>query len=269
MMEQLFTNNSLKSWGVFPNQYGQLCLNIRFDICEVGQSSKPVKACAFRLVSDKQLARNASRSMNNNKRRKLNPTTPDTHIPPPASTHIVHTTPELPRTCDLSVTPDNVFTQTPEAVSWIENLESHSKTIESPSQSHVRPPMPSFQSPAESSNKTFVAALTQTDSDDDEFIDASTSVKSDTTKCLVKTDAVFPNEQFIESPPCSKSFEPLSKNAKVPPKPISADPKPNETHIKTQIRPPKPRPPDQNKRITFSPVGMSGIADFLRAQKHN
>ena len=67
MMDQLFANNSLKSWGVFPNQYGQLCLNIRFDICELGQSSKPVSACAFRRISDKQLARNASRaSINNN-----------------------------------------------------------------------------------------------------------------------------------------------------------------------------------------------------------
>ena len=113
MMDQLFANNSLKSWGVFPNQYGQVCLNIRFDICEVGQSSKPVTTSAFRRVSDKQLARNATRSMYN-KKRKLNPSTPetkDTHISPPSPKS--HTTPELPRNCDISESPNVGFIDSP------------------------------------------------------------------------------------------------------------------------------------------------------------
>ena len=230
MMDQLFTNNSLKSWGVFPNQYGQLCLNIRFDICEVGQSSKPVTTCAFRRVSDKQLARNATRSMHN-KKRKLNPPTPetkDTHISP--SSPIIHTSPELPRMGDISLTADNVFTQTPETVSWINQTpESHSITVESPY-------MPSLPSPSESSYKTFVPAFTQTDSDDDEFVDAS--VKIDTSECLIKTNALPKNEQFIESPVLSKCLESLVKKSKSLPKPKPTDCKPNESYIKTQKKSP-------------------------------
>ena len=109
MMDQLFMNNSLKSWGVFPNKYGQLCLNIRFDICELDQSSKPVTACAVRRISDKQLARNASRNINNNKRRKLNPsistedkTTSQTY----QFSKPVYPSPELARSSSVSVTPD-------------------------------------------------------------------------------------------------------------------------------------------------------------------
>ena len=109
MMDQLFMNNSLKSWGVFPNKHGKLCLNIIFDICELDQSSKPVSACAFRRISDKQLARNASRNINNNKRRKLNPsismenkTISQTY----QFSKPVYPSPELARSTSVPVTPD-------------------------------------------------------------------------------------------------------------------------------------------------------------------
>ena len=109
MMDQLFMNNSLKSWGVFPNKYGQLCLNIRFDICELDQSSKPVSACAFRRISDKQLVRNASRNINNNKRRKLNPSISmeDKTISQTYQfSKPVYPSPELARSSSVPVTPD-------------------------------------------------------------------------------------------------------------------------------------------------------------------
>jgi hypothetical protein len=238
MMHQLFSNNSLKSWGVFPNQYGQICLNVRFNICEVGHS-KPVETCAFRRVSEKQLARNASRIVNNNKKRKLNPTTPDTNIPP-SPTHISHTTPELPRTCNIPVTPDNVFIHTPEAVSWIsENPDSHVKATRSPpSPSHtcIPPPTPSFPSPPEFPNKTFVTAITQTEPT--ESFDVSTSVEIDShefAKCIAETDSdhdkppavdvICQNEHHIESPPLSKSCEPQNETPNSPPKPKPPDPK--------------------------------------------
>ena len=106
MMDQLFENNLLKSWGVFPNKYGQLVLNIKFDICELGQSSKHVPVCAFRRISDKQLARNANRRINNNKRRKLDPSTPMDDTDTYKFSEPAYPTPENPRVSSLLETPD-------------------------------------------------------------------------------------------------------------------------------------------------------------------
>jgi len=192
MLDQLFSNNLLKSWGVFPNQYGQICLNIRFDICEVGHSaSEPVKACAFRRVSDKQIFRNANRITNNNKRRKLNPTTPDTNIPP-SPAHIFLTTPELPRTCDTSVTPDNVICHSPEAVSWItENPDFHIIDSESPSPTHAPPSTPS--SPSKSVNQPSLK------------LDSSTQVEYYTNNITTQVDrACFQNNRSTQCGPKSR-----------------------------------------------------------------
>ena len=182
-------------------------MNIRFDIREVGQSSKPVTTCAFRRVSDKQLARNATRSMHN-KKRKLNPPTPetkDTHISP--SSPIIHTSPELPRMGDISLTADNVFTQTPETVSWINQTpESHSITVESPY-------MPSLSSPSESSYMTFVPAFTQTDSDDEEFVGAS--VKIDTSVFLMKPTTIYQDESPMKKRNSIQHWKILQKTQKI------------------------------------------------------
>ncbi len=120
--------------------------------------------------------------------------------------------------------------------------------------------MPSWSSPSQFSNKTFASALTQTEST--ECMDASTSVKIDSSECIVKTDyatdylQICQNEQHIESSLFSK---------------------PCESHIKAPKPPPNPKPPDPKnggtpifKKGTISPVTLSG-GQFLQAQSqgHN
>jgi hypothetical protein len=77
IIQQLFANNSLKSWIVYSNKYEQLVLNVKFDICEPGLEDVHEQACLFRRVSGKQQSRNIARAATHNKKRKLNPSTPE------------------------------------------------------------------------------------------------------------------------------------------------------------------------------------------------
>jgi hypothetical protein len=77
LFKQLLTNNILKSWNLYSNKFDQLVLNVKFDISEPGVEGLQDQACLFRRVNSKQQSRNIARAVTHNKKRKINPTTPE------------------------------------------------------------------------------------------------------------------------------------------------------------------------------------------------
>jgi hypothetical protein len=63
MLQQLCTNNNLRSWNIFEGKNGQICCNIQFDVCDIIGDSQPVHdpTCSYRRVSKQQQARNLTR----------------------------------------------------------------------------------------------------------------------------------------------------------------------------------------------------------------
>ena len=63
MLQQLCTNNDLRSWNIFEGKNGQICCNIQFDVCDIIGDSQPVHdpTCSYRRVSKQQQARNLTR----------------------------------------------------------------------------------------------------------------------------------------------------------------------------------------------------------------
>ena len=149
MLQQFLLNNSLKSWNVFSNQYGQLVCNIKFDICELGHSdTKHIHVSAYRRVSDKQQARNANR-VNNHKKRKLNPSTPeDTWLNPTTheDTRINPTT--LEDTRIKPTTPDHTrLNPTTHKDTWLKSTTPEGTRTPQPP-SHIPPAStPSIRTP--------------------------------------------------------------------------------------------------------------------------
>ena len=76
IIQQLFANNTLKSWNVYSNKYEQLVLSVKFDLSEPVSEIQD-QTCLFRRVSNKQQSRNIARAANHNKKRKINPTSPE------------------------------------------------------------------------------------------------------------------------------------------------------------------------------------------------
>jgi hypothetical protein len=237
---------NIKSWNLFDNQKGNVHLNIRFDSPDFNTNGLPVaiEPASYRKLSTQQMERNRHRAQHYTPGLKGLDTNRTIHNSKKRKTHISPTSPELPRTCDISVTPDNVITHSPEAVSWItENPDFHVIATESPSSPHAPPSTPYFPSPPEFPDKTFATAIIQTEST--ESIDASTSVEIDSSelaKCIAETDSsqnkssvvgdvVYRNERHIESSLFSKSCEPHIKTPKSSPKPKPPDPKNGHTPI--------------------------------------
>ena len=79
VLQQLLTNNTVKSWNVFEDRKGDICCNIKLDIYETDQTPKRDMFCAYRKISPKQQDRNKSRLSDYNiaKKRQTNDDTPE------------------------------------------------------------------------------------------------------------------------------------------------------------------------------------------------
>ena len=78
MLKHMVENNNIKSWNIYENFHGQLCCNIKFDMCDSDDDSdRDNLICAFRRVSKQQQSRNLARTVNQrNKKRKISETPP-------------------------------------------------------------------------------------------------------------------------------------------------------------------------------------------------